>query len=46
MVGSVICGYCAIGRPRPATAPPMSMTSASTMAKTGRSMKKRAIAGV
>ena len=30
----------------PATAPPMSMTSASTMAKTGRSMKKRAIAGV
>src|SRR5215471_3303983 len=38
--GGTTCGYCAIGRDRAARAPTRIMTSAMTVEKTGRSMKK------
>src|SRR5690348_16847375 len=40
MLGGVICGYCATGRFTTATAPARVMTSDSTDAKIGRSIKK------
>jgi len=42
-VGGAISGYWAIGRNAAAIPPPMMVTTDSTMAKTGRSMKKCAI---
>ena len=41
MLGGVICGYCAIGSVQTATPPASVMTIDSTVAKIGRSMKKR-----
>src|SRR4051812_2506562 len=41
-VGGEISGYCAIGRLKPAIRPASVMMIASTLAKIGRSMKKRA----
>ena len=41
--GGAIVGYCAIGRVRSGMPPASMMTIAITQAKTGRSMKKRAI---
>src|SRR5258706_10496195 len=38
--GGTTCGYWAIGRPTPARAPTRIMSSAMTVEKTGRSMKK------
>src|SRR5579864_7002493 len=38
--GGTICGYCAIGRLKPASAPASRITSEMTVEKTGRSMKK------
>src|SRR6267154_3738303 len=38
--GGTICGYCAIGRLNPASAPASRITSEMTVEKTGRSMKK------
>ena len=40
-VGGVISGYCSIGSPNSATAPKIIVTIAMTLAKIGRSMKKR-----
>jgi hypothetical protein len=42
-VGSVICGYCAIGSCNPAIVPTSTISSAVTIAKTGRPMKKLAM---
>src|SRR4051794_30981550 len=44
-LGGVIRGYCATGRNASAMAPVRAMTTDSTVAKIGRSMKKRAITG-
>ncbi|MET3819650.1 hypothetical protein ABID76_002294 [Burkholderia ambifaria] len=41
--GGAMSGYCATGSARIANAPPSMMKSAITHAKTGRSMKKRAM---
>src|SRR2546423_14654131 len=41
--GGTTCGYCAIGRPKAASAPDRIMTSAMTVESTGRSMKKLSI---
>src|SRR5690242_1485212 len=41
-VGGTTSGYCAIGSPFSATSPMMTMTMESTVAKIGRSTKKRA----
>src|SRR5689334_25127908 len=38
--GGTICGYCEIGRLKPASAPASVMISEMTVEKTGRSMKK------
>src|SRR5436189_1954929 len=38
--GGTICGYCEMGRPKPASAPASVMISEMTVEKTGRSMKK------
>src|SRR5688572_1207869 len=45
MVGGATSGYCAIGSPSRATPPTMTMTTESTVAKMGRSMKKCEIIG-
>src|SRR5258708_10335106 len=42
--GGTTCGYCAIGRLRPANAPTRIMRRAITVEKTGRSMKKLSMA--
>src|SRR3569623_1264650 len=42
-VGGAISGYWEMGRLKSASAPPMMVTIEMTAAKTGRSMKKRAI---
>src|SRR5438094_9113394 len=42
--GGTICGYCAMGSPKPASAPPSSTISEMTVEKIGRSMKKLNIA--
>ena len=42
-VGGVMSGYCSTGRPRALTRPKMTVTIAMTLAKIGRSMKKREI---
>src|SRR6202162_1735880 len=42
--GGTTCGYCAIGRLTAASAPTRIMTSAITVEKTGRSMKKLSMA--
>ncbi len=42
--GGTTCGYCEIGRPRAASAPVRIMTSAITVERTGRSMKKSSMA--
>ena len=44
-VGGVICGYWATGSPMIATAPISMVMIAMTLAKIGRSMKKREIMG-
>src|SRR4051794_22033675 len=41
IVGGVICGYCAIGSVKTAMPPVSVMTIDNTLAKIGRSMKKR-----
>ena len=41
MLGGVICGYCASGKLKSATPPARVMRIDSTVAKIGRSMKKR-----
>ncbi len=41
MLGGVICGYCAIGSVQTATPPVSTMMMDTTVAKIGRSMKKR-----
>src|ERR1700691_741211 len=43
MVGGTTFGYCEVGNRRSATSPIRTKTSASTLASTGRSMKKREI---
>src|SRR5258706_1091700 len=42
--GGTTCGYCAIGSPTPASTPTRIMSSAMTVEKTGRSMKKLSMA--
>src|SRR2546426_5687230 len=42
--GGTTCGYCEIGRPTAASAPTRIMSSAMTVEKTGRSMKKLSMA--
>src|SRR2546421_8957218 len=42
-VGGVICGYCSTGSERSVTRPKITVTMAMTLAKIGRSMKKRGI---
>src|SRR4030095_16445934 len=42
--GGTTCGYCAIGRPSAARAPTRIMTSAITVDKTGRAMKRLSMA--
>src|SRR6185437_16299779 len=44
--GGAISGYCAIGSERIAASPASTMNVARTIAKTGRSMKKRESMGV
>src|ERR1700719_3608561 len=43
--GGTICGYCAIGRLNPASAPASRITSDRTVEKIGRSMKKFSTVG-
>src|SRR4051794_40424608 len=45
-VGGVTSGYCAIGKVHMATKPARVMTTEMTVAKMGRSMKKREITGI
>src|ERR1700752_4526074 len=42
--GGTTCGYCAMGRPKAASAPVRIMISAITVERTGRPMKKSSMA--
>src|SRR5262249_2375230 len=46
IIGGTMSGYCAIGRPRMATRPSITMMIDSTMATMGRLTKKRAMIGL